>query len=70
MKASFDGGRKNLANSFNAMARTKLDEEQKEEMENLRQSVVALLCMYDDKSEEDCNCLIDSVPLERIDEER
>lgn len=65
MEASFDGARKNLVKDFNDMALTDLDAKQKTIMQNLRMSVVALLCMYDDKPY-DCNCLIDAVHLEEI----
>lgn len=68
MKASFNGARKNLARSFNRMAETNLDEHQREEMIHLRQSVAALLCMYDPDNSKDCDELIDSVYLAEIEE--
>jgi len=66
MKASFDGARRNLANAFNGIAKTELDEEQKEGMHDMRNAIVGLLCMYDENSDGDCNCLIDEVRLEEV----
>lgn len=66
MKASFDGARKSLAAAFNALADTKLSSEQLEKMYSLRQSIIGLLCMYDDECPDDCHDLIDTVKLKEI----
>ena len=64
MKVSFDGARMNLLRNFNDLAKTELDEEQKEIMHSLRDIIVGLLCMYDDSG--GCNCLIDNVKVAEI----
>ena len=67
MRASFDGVRRNLASDFNALAKTELNSDQKCILNNIRSSIVGLLCMYQDEDPDgDCNCLIESVPLEEI----
>lgn len=66
MRASFDGARKHLAADFNALAKTKLSNEQIEIMQSLRQDVVALLCMYDDTCGDDCHDLINEVHLAEV----
>jgi len=66
MRASFDGARKNLAMSFNRLAKTNIGENQRLEMQDLRNSIVALLCMYDPENPKDCNDLIDTVRLEEL----
>lgn len=67
MKASFNGARKSLVRDFNILARTKtrLDEEQKQVLNDLRNTIVGLLCMYDD-NDPDSSCLIDTVHLEEV----
>ena len=73
MKASFDGARIRLAESFNRLTKTELSPEQLPEMRELRECVGGLLCMYDpDASEEtngDCNDLSGTVKLEELPEE-
>lgn len=67
MKASFDGARRNLAHSFNTLARTKITSEQREHLRKLRTDIAGLLCMYDKSAQPgDCNCLIDIVPLVEV----
>lgn len=62
MKVSFDGARRNLANSFNKLAKTELSEEQIIYMEDLRSCIGGFLCMYAD-NDEDCHDLSDVVRL-------
>ena len=66
MKASFNGARKNLARDFNSLARTKnrLDNEQKQALNDIRNDIVGLLCMYEE--DPDSSCLIDTVHLEEV----
>lgn len=66
MKASFDGARRNLVSEFNDLTRTDFSEEQLHIMRSLRNTIVALLCMYDDSTAGDCNNLVDVVHLEDV----
>ena len=62
MNCSFDGLRKKLVKDFNAMTQTKLDMNQKTIMDNMRDSIVGLIGMYDpDQMGEDCNDLSDKL---------
>jgi hypothetical protein len=66
MKASFDGIRFRMAREFNRLARTKLSPDQIEPMEGLRDTVVGLLCMYDENAVDDCRDLSGEVTIEEI----
>jgi hypothetical protein len=66
MKASFDGVRMNLAHSFNRLAHTDLDRYQIQEMQTMRECIIALLCMYDENCTDDCRDLIDEIRLEEL----
>ena len=77
MKASFDGARINLVTSFNDFCLDetleKLDEQERESLNDLRTAVIGLLCMYNDSDEDDCNDLCEkyfakSVLLEESEE--
>ncbi len=74
MKVSFDGLRRNLARSYNELFRAihepydeQIEELQKENiaeaLQDLRQMIAVLLCVYDDDDKEDMNCLIDEIEL-------
>jgi len=63
MKASFNGARINLVRAFNDLAKTELDDEQKDAMGELHFAVVSLLCMYDDNVHGDCDMLADKVAI-------
>jgi len=63
MKASFDGARISLVSSFNGLCYAGASQDYPEKMDNLRESIVALLLMHDPEDQEDCNELIDKVKL-------
>jgi hypothetical protein len=67
MKASFNGARKNLVTDFNLLVctKTRLDDEQKQILNDLRNTIVGLLCMYDENDPES-SCLIDTIILEEV----
>ena len=64
MKASFDGARKRLGDQFNRLVHTNIDHEQKGILDDMRTTVIALLCMYDPNERNDCNDLSSTVRLD------
>ena len=66
MKASFDGARKRLAWCFNRLAKTPLTDDQRFEMENLRDCIGGLLCMYDENCADDCHDLSETVRMDEL----
>jgi len=68
MKASFDGARKQLVGEFNDLARSGLSFTQLKIMEQMRITIIGLLCMVDEREHpDDCNFLADDEKLEHID---
>lgn len=67
MNVSFNGIRRNLARNFNVLAATKdrLDWEQKKALNDMRETIAGLLCMYEEDNL-DSICLIDIVHLEKV----
>lgn len=71
MKASFDGARKNLARAFNEYVESESKDPREEALRSLRDirnSIVALLCMYDESDPDDGRCLINEVQLREVGE--
>jgi len=69
MKVSFDGARRNLANSYNRIADQLnfgiplSNNDLKEDMDNLMSAIGGMLCMYDPNNETDCKDLSDEISL-------
>lgn len=68
MKASFNGARRRLAWSFNNLVETEMTPTQWGHMATLRECIGALLCMYDDNIQGDCDDLSSTVTLKPIED--
>ncbi len=69
MRANFDGVRKRLASDFNRMVYSEPKGKQRDIVCDMRETMVALLCMHDPEDPDDCNSLIDNVELMEIERE-
>jgi len=57
MKCSFDNTRRRLVENFNTLVESLLVGDQIETAEDMRNNLIALICMYDNNDYNDCNDL-------------
>jgi hypothetical protein len=66
MNISFDGVRERLAGQFNDLARSAYDNEQREVLVRMRETIAMMLYMYDPTIEDDYSDLSGDVSLEEL----
>jgi len=63
MKCNFDNVRRRLVENFNTLIGSILVGDQIETAEEMRNNLIALICMYDNNDPNDCNDLSDELEI-------